>query len=589
MKGFLAVSVGPDAAAHLRRPVDAASSCLVDDTAQKRVDVADDGWVAFAGADDEDLLGEDAGAFTVRMSRLMRTRDEDLSTADAAAMIAAGTGLAGLLPPFAVVHRAGRNAPVQVAGDWLGYRQLYWWQGRDAAAVSTSARALAVLAGGGLDHAGLGALAMMGWQIGDRTVFDGVRVVPPGTIASLEFGSVRMDQYIEPVKQHGPVPGLEGAVEEMADILSRWQASYLDDHPDTVLQLTGGHDSRILLGAIPEKRRAGLRALTLGADDSPDVLIAAQLSDRYGLRHQVSHLDDVTPTPAEAHDVSLVAARALECLASPMALAPLLLVEVRLEQGHRLSGLGGEVARGFYYAGQPGGAQTSSRLIDRLARWRVFTNEAVEAAAMTAAFRDEARDATLAALDGMFPPGDWLRATDEFYLYQRMRRWSGVHGSASATRRYAVNPMLDRRFIELALALAPADKRDSLLLGRLMTRLDPDLARIPLDSGLVPARLGRRDVVTRLAIGAATSRKAARKVRQRMAHARKPQLGAAQLAELVLAHWRAEPSACHALYDVSVLDSKWLDGVLAGSRPAAPTTVAFLVNLLAAAQPSAAD
>ena len=54
------------------------------------------------------------------------------------------------------------------------------------------------------------------------------------------------------------------------------------------------------------------------------------------------------PTPAEAHEQALAAARALECLASPLALAPLLLAEAQLAQGHRLSGLGGEVARGGF-------------------------------------------------------------------------------------------------------------------------------------------------------------------------------------------------------------------------------------------------
>jgi asparagine synthase (glutamine-hydrolysing) len=54
------------------------------------------------------------------------------------------------------------------------------------------------------------------------------------------------------------------------------------------------------------------------------------------------------------------------------------------------------------------------------------------------------------------------------------------------------------------------------------------------------------------------------------------------MAELVLAHWRAEPSAAKALYDHPTLDRAWLDGVFDGSRSPAPTTVAFLVNLLAA-------
>ncbi len=585
MRGFLGVSVAPHAAEHLRRPVRQALSCLGDgETAVERVGQSEDGWVAFAGGTADDLIA-DEGRFTVRLSRALRTAENDLSTADLAALIADGSGLTAIVPPFAAAHRDGPGAPLVVAGDWLGFRQLYRWRGAGVAAVSTSARALAVLAGGGFDPAGLGAQAMIGWQVGDATIFEGVRALPPATIATLHHGSLRERRYCEPPTRDGGVPSLDDAVEEMAEILGRWQTSYLEQHPDAVLQLTGGHDSRILLGAIPDKLRAGLRALTLGDPTSPDVVIAAKLSARYGLRHQVYRMDEQRwPSPAEAHEQVLAAARALECLASPLALAPLLLAESHLEQGYRLSGLGGEVARGFYYAGQPTGAVTSPRLVERLAHWRLFSNEAVEPAALDQAFLAQARETTLATLRGLFAAGDWLRVTDEFYLYHRMHRWAGVHGTVAAVRRHSINPMFDRRFIELALAVAPADKRDSLLLGRLMSRLDPELARLPLDTGLVPARLGRRTVATRLAIGAMTARKAARKVRQRLRNARKAQLGAAGAAALVLAHWRAEPQACQLLYDVPVLSPQWLDGLLDGSHSAEPTTVAFLVNLLAASQ-----
>jgi asparagine synthase (glutamine-hydrolysing) len=267
-----------------------------------------------------------------------------------------------------------------------------------------------------------------------------------------------------------------------------------------------------------------------------------------------------------------------------MALAPLLLVEARLDQGHLMSGLGGEVARGFYYAGQPASAGTAPALVERLAKWRVFANEAVEPQAVNAGFLATAQQTTLARMVDLFPAGDWLRATDDFYLYQRMYRWSGVHGSVAAIRRFTVNPMLDRRFVELALAVAPAQKRESLLLGRLMTRLDPVLAQVPLDSGLVPARLGSRDLATRIAISTVTARRVVRKVRQRVVRGRRPQLGAAEVAGLVLAHWRNEPTACMALYEAPGLDHQWLDGLLAGSIGAAPTTVAYLVNLVAATQ-----
>ena len=587
MRAFLAVTVAPHAVSRLPRPSAAVLSCLADDeTAVDRVDESADGWVAFAGRDELDILGELGDAFTVRLSLLLRTREDELSTADIPALIAAAEPLTELLPPFAAAHRAAAGAPVRVANDWLGYRQLFWWQGDGVAAVSTSARALAVLTGRGLDRAGLGAQAMIGWQVGDRTIFEDVRSLPPATIVTLSGGQARFEQYAEPVSQDGPAPDVDDAVAEMADILVRWQTAYVEAHPDSVIQLTGGHDSRILLGAIPEKLRAGRRALTLGEPDHPDVVIAARLVKRYDMRHQVRRLDDEHPTPAEAHAVSLLAAGALECLASPMALAPLLLTEARLDQGHRLSGLGGEVARGFYYSGQPAGAETSAKLVKRLAHWRIFANEAVEEAALDPGFRAEAREGTENALVELFAPGDWLRSTDQFYLYHRMHRWSAAHGSAAAVRRHAVNPMFDRRFIELALAVAPADKRDSLLLGRLMTKLDPELARIPLDSGLIPARLGSRDLATRVSLATVTARKASRKIRQRLTRGRNPQLGAAGMAELVLRHWRADPSAAQALYEHKILDRAWLDGILDGTRAPAPTTVAFLVNLLAAGAPA---
>jgi asparagine synthetase B (glutamine-hydrolysing) len=586
MRAFLAVSVAPHAVARLPRPSEAVLACLSDhETEVERVDESPGGWVAFAGADEghpADLLGEPGGAFTVRLSKLLRTRDGEPATADLPALIAAGAPLAGLLPPFAAAVRERAGGPVVLAGDWLGYRQLYWWRGDGIAAVSTSARALSLLAGGGFDRSGLAAQAMIGWQVGDRTIFEGVRALPPASIVSLAGGEATLRTYAEPLSLTGPVPSVDDAVAEMAEILLSLQSSLLRAHPGTVLQLTGGHDSRILLGAIPEKLRHGLTALTLGEPGHPDVVIAARISQRYGLRHDARRLDDEHPTPADAHAVSLAAAEALECLASPMALAPLLLTEAHLDQGYRLSGLGGEVARGFYYAGQPSGGETSPRLVKRLAQWRIMANEAVEEAALAPAFRTEARDGTVETLTGLFDSGDWLRATDQFYLYHRMHRWSGAHGTVAAVRRLAVNPMFDRRFIELALAVAPSEKRDSLLLGRLMSRLDPELARMPLDSGLIPARLGRRDAATRLSLATVTARKAARKVRQRLTHGRNPQLGAAGMAELVLAHWRAEPSAAKALYDQPILDRGWLDGVFDGSRSAAPTTVAFLVNLLAA-------
>ena len=590
MKGLLAVSFGKDAPALLRRPLNAAVRCLA--SGDGLVEQAwEDGWIAFSrdGRTDDgsdEFVGPD-GAFAVSLGHLLRDAAGDRSPTEVARMIpSADRALTRLLPPFAVVQRQGPHQPVLAAVDWLGFLQLYVWQGPGVAAISTSARAIALLAGGELDVEGVGVLAMIGWQLGHSTIFEGVRSVPAASVVRLGGGTVRVREYAEPLSFASSAvqpPSLVDAVEEMSEILRTSLMNYLAAHPDAMLQLTGGHDSRILLGAITPSRRRGLHALTLGDEGSRDVAIAADLCQRYRMVHQVHRMDEQAwPSPRGVHELVMDSSRALESMASPIALTPLLLAEAAIDQGYRLSGLGGEVARGFYYSGQPRDAQTSTALIRRLAQWRLCINEAVESAALDPDFLEQARSRTFQVLDGLFPRGDWLRATDEFYLYQRMRRWGGTHGTVATLYRQSVNVMFDRRFIELALAVAPVDKRDSLLLGRLMARLDRELAAIPLDIGLVPCQLGEKSMRTRLAIATSVSRRTAQKAWQRFTDGRRPQAGAATAAGMLLQHWRADPRVCEPLFEIDFLRGDWLREVLAGGRDVKPTTLAFLANMLAA-------
>ena len=72
MSAFLAVSIAPNAAERLRHPVEAAIACLADGGSVEHRDVAADGWIAST-----EPVGP--GAFTVSLSKLLRTRDADLS------------------------------------------------------------------------------------------------------------------------------------------------------------------------------------------------------------------------------------------------------------------------------------------------------------------------------------------------------------------------------------------------------------------------------------------------------------------------------------------------------------------------------
>jgi asparagine synthase (glutamine-hydrolysing) len=595
VKAFLAVSVTPECTHPAARVPVASALDRLTGVAAVRTYRIDGGWVGLTPPDPDDLVGHPERGFTARLTRTVRGRDAgEVSTARLADLLGEaeatdrgfvdGDALAGLLPPFAAAHYAGPGCPVVLAGDWLGLRQLYWWQGDGIAAVATNAVALATLLETGLDVTALSIQAAAGWQIGEGTLFRGVRKLAPGCVALLRNGRVTIRRYAEQrFALDDPPPTPAAAIEELADYLRGFLSSYLADHPDATLQLSGGLDSRLLLGAIPPGLRTGLSALTLDLRGGIESRIATRLAEMCGLRHRVVHFDDQPPLdPKTAYRLCVEAAAALDCMSNPIALAPVAHAESTLTQGHRLSGQGGEATRISFF-GQSTDAPTTPRRVEQFINWRIVANDGAGEALdpdFAAVAHRSVRDIVNECFAGF--SSNWLRATDEWYLWQRAQRWGGSRSTVAAIERWSVDPMFDRRFQELSLALAPVHRRDARFTGQLIARLDPQLAAVPVDSGLVPAQLGRHGFTTTAAVARVTVRRFARKVRQRFGQQRSPQLGAAGMAALVVEHWRNAPEVLEPVRRAGVICSSWLDGLLSGRHGGNASTVGFLVNLLVA-------
>jgi asparagine synthase (glutamine-hydrolysing) len=382
--------------------------------------------------------------------------------------------------------------------------------------------------------------------------------------------------------RYQPETTLDQAVSAATTILRRYLESFLEDHPDAVLQLTGGQDSRILLGAIPPGLRRGLKVMTLSVPGSPDVEIAADLARRYQLDHQIVTLDGLEQvTPDEAHTMVIEAARRLECSSDPLAWASLAFAEAKIEQSPRLSGLGGEVTRGFYYFGRVSAAGITRERVRTLAEWRMFTNEAVPDGVLQPEFARWAHEIALdelsTILTGYGP--DWLGATDQFYLSQRMHRWAGVLATSTCLDRVVVNPMLDDRFLDVARGLDPKDKKSSRFLSRLSCSLDPELSAIPLDGRPAPAVYAYPSPANSARLALMTGRKISGKVRQRLLRTRRAPAGGEVLAARLTDYYRANPAVLESVAKVGILSAEWLEQVAAGTRDVAPAAAALLVNL----------
>ena len=515
------------------------------------------------------------------LSRGPRRHEREIGPAEIATLLDDGdvAALAEVLPAFAAMRRTSPGTVV-AATDALGFRHLYHSQGAGWGAVSTSARALAVLGDHPVDHDALALQSLLGWQLGQSTPYSGVTKLAPGLLARLDRGALDVV---------GGSPGrpeplsLDDAVERAADLLRRNLAAYVVDHPDAAIQLTGGQDSRILMSAVPPELRRGLTAITLSVPGgSEDVDLAAAICARTGTPHRVEAIASLEGlTPEEAYALCAEASVRLEGMADPLALAALTVAERRLDQGHRISGLGGEVARGFYYLGGPRERPVTRARVARLTSWRMFANEAVDPAALAPALREQARERAVDRVHSLMADSgkDWLAATDDFYLEQRMQRWAGVTDTAVCLERSVVNPMLDDRFIAIAQGMSPASKHGSLFLARLQMELDPGLGRMPLDGRPPPEAYARPGLANRSRALRTLAGKATRKVRQRVGGSTRPPAGGTALADKVLELWRREPHLLDPAREHDVLDEAWIDGVVSGAVAPAPSSVAFVLNV----------
>lgn len=532
---------------------------------------------------------EPASAYA--LCRGVRTwQGEQVTVGDACGRLVAGRDLINLAAPFAIVA-VDDSGRLSVATDHVGLGHVYAARGAGWAAVSSSARELARLTGAALDHEAMGVFRLVGHHLGTLTPYRGITKIPAGSIWRVADGELTVEPYAGPAAEPEPLAA-PAAVRRHGELLRTAVSGFLDTHPGTVLELSGGLDSRTVLAAIPPERRREVRALTLGHPGSTDVAVATGLAQRYRMAHQVIDLTAMAAIePAAAYQAAMTAAERLDGLGSPLGAAALDWVERQVGTDPRLGGHGGELARGAYYM-QRQHPRVEPGLVDRLAAWWVTANNAVPDEVLQPAFAAYSRAATRQRLRETFAAyhTDWLTATDEFYLRERLHRWAGLTLTDAASHRVVANPLLDPEVLTVVRGVPREQRSGSRYAARLLDWLDTDLARLPLGSGLRPISLGRQVTLTRR-LGENTMRgfaqKAVHKVGRRFGRTGNPAVGTAALAAAVTTHLRRHPDLLAPAVTSGLLNAEWVDGYLSGRVDASPPTVDLLLNLGVAATPAA--
>lgn len=187
---------------------------------------------------------------------------------------------------FNVAWWDARTQRLIIANDKIGHRLLFFGHSkRTIAFASLVARVL----GSGLfvpeiDLSGFADLINFGYILGERTLFQSIKTLPPAGILIYENGNMKIERYwsADEIESHGVYT--DNRLDEVQEVFQMAVRRSFRKDIQVALDLTGGLDSRSILAAaasldIPYLTHTG------GQPDSTDVVLAQKASEVVGARH----------------------------------------------------------------------------------------------------------------------------------------------------------------------------------------------------------------------------------------------------------------------------------------------------------------
>lgn len=191
---------------------------------------------------------------------------------------------------YSAVIYDSKNSKVHLITDRYGLRHLYWTSRHGGLAWGSELKAMLALPDfrPEIDRIALGHFVREGFVPDNRTWFEGVTLLAPGTVLSwdLRQNTICTTKYWgwESIRQiSGKIDEIEIA-DELARLLVRATEIRCRQGERIGTLLSGGLDSRVILAAMPVRDQP-LNCVTFGKRDCVDLSIARRAADVKGAVH----------------------------------------------------------------------------------------------------------------------------------------------------------------------------------------------------------------------------------------------------------------------------------------------------------------
>ena len=199
---------------------------------------------------------------------------------------------AGLNGRFHGLVADRRNGTGALFNDRYGMHRVYYHESKDAFYFAAEAKAILAVRPElrCLDPQAAGEFIACGCTMEGRSLFQGIRQLPPGTKWIFRNGSLaQKEAYFDPKEWENQIPlDSESYYEQLRGVFSRNLPRYFNGHDPIAMSLTGGLDTRMIM-AWQNSQPGSFPCYTFGGmfRDCRDVTLSRRVAAACGQSHQV--------------------------------------------------------------------------------------------------------------------------------------------------------------------------------------------------------------------------------------------------------------------------------------------------------------
>lgn len=406
---------------------------------------------------------------------------------------------------FAAAIWDGSNQRLLLATDHLGQHPLYYCQHGDGMYFASGVRALLAVPGiqTKIELEPVVQFLSLGHLLGDRTYLEEVKLLTPGSILVFSQGKPSVKRYWQLVyPQQYTLCDQEEIVPELVSHLRRAVARQVRTQDEPGIFLSGGVDSRLLLGLLSEQvSPSRIHTFTWGIPGCDDVRYARQVSASIGAQNTFIPL-----SPEVIQRSCPQAIRATDGFANLVNMHIFaVLPQVARHAQVLYKGFLGDALSGHYVNQMMLTMASDDDLIDYLLRRDVnfypvvFTPEEIESLLSNPARKQiDPAGHLLGMLKTYLAESEARMAADRinhFDILQRQRRLTQNGVELARTLALVRTPYCDRELVEFMTHICPGYRFERYLQKQIIVQYFPHLSTIPVAGSGLPLRDSARKLI----------------------------------------------------------------------------------------------